>query len=95
MDRAEVGVLEEADQVRLAGFLERQDSQRLEAQVWSSQARVLTVSWCGSQPVQAAAQSCSRPGHKGAARRTCLEVLGDLAHEALEGQFADEQLGAA
>jgi hypothetical protein len=35
VDSAEVGVLEEANQVRLAGFLERQDSQGLEAQVCS------------------------------------------------------------
>eukprot|EP01043_Picozoa_sp_COSAG02_P000006 COSAG02_NODE_1_length_108762_cov_456.708287_6_plen_143_part_00 len=55
VDGAEVGVLEEADQVGLAGLLERQDGRRLEAEVG-------------------------------------LEVLGDLADEALERQLADQQL---
>ena len=56
MDRAQVGVLEEADQVCLGGLLQGNDSRRLEAQVG-------------------------------------LEVLGDLADQALEGQLADQQLG--
>ena len=47
VDSAEVGVLEEANQVRLAGFLEGQDSQGLEAQVCMP--GVLTVRGCGSQ----------------------------------------------
>eukprot|EP01043_Picozoa_sp_COSAG02_P034647 COSAG02_NODE_2435_length_8869_cov_63.273774_5_plen_221_part_00 len=55
VDGAEVGVLEEADQVGLACLLERQDGGGLEAQVG-------------------------------------LEVLGDLADEALERQLADQQL---
>ena len=55
MDRAQVGVLEEADQVRLGGLLQGDDGRRLEAQVG-------------------------------------LEVLGDLADQALEGQLADQQL---
>jgi hypothetical protein len=55
VDRAQVGVLEEANQVALCCLLERHHSRRLEAQV-------------------------------------SLVVLSDLAHEALEGQLADEQL---
>merc|ERR1719502_1427598 len=55
VDRAEVGVLEEADEVGLGRLLEREDRRRLEAQVG-------------------------------------LEVLRDLAHEALEGQLADQEL---
>jgi len=55
VDGAQVGVLEEADEVRLRGFLERQDGVRLETKVR-------------------------------------LEVLRDLADEALEGKLADEQL---
>ena len=55
MDRAQVGVLEEADQVGLGGLLQREHGARLEAQVG-------------------------------------LEVLRDLAHQALERQLADEQL---
>jgi len=56
VDGAQVGVLEQTDEVGLAGLLEGHDGGRLEAQVG-------------------------------------LEVLGDLAHETLEGQLADEQLG--
>ena len=56
VDGAQVGILEEADQVGLAGLLQRHHGGALEAQVG-------------------------------------LEVLGDLADEALEGQLADEQLG--
>ena len=56
VDGAQVGVLEEADQVGLAGLLQRHHGGALEAQVG-------------------------------------LEVLGNLADEALEGQLADEQLG--
>ena len=55
MDGAEVGVLEEADQVGLGGLLQGDDGRRLEAQVG-------------------------------------LEVLGDLADEALEGQLADRKV---
>lgn len=55
MDRAEVGVLKEADQVRLGGLLQGDDGRALEAQVG-------------------------------------LEVLGDLANQALEGPLADQQL---
>ena len=57
VDGAQVGVLEQAHQVGLAGLLQRQDGGALEAQVG-------------------------------------LEVLGDLADQALEGQLADQQLGA-
>ena len=57
MDGAQVGVLEEADQVSFAGLLQSHDGGRLEAQVG-------------------------------------LEVLGDLTHQALEGQLADEELSA-
>ena len=56
VDRAQVGVLEEADQVRLGGLLQGDNGRRLEAEVG-------------------------------------LEVLGDLADQALEGQLADQQLG--
>ena len=56
VDRGQVGVLEEADEVGLGGLLERQDGRRLEAQVG-------------------------------------LEVLGDLADQALEGQLADQEVG--
>ena len=55
VDRREVGVLEEADQVRLGGLLQGKDGRALEAQVR-------------------------------------LELLRDLADEALERQLADEQL---
>jgi hypothetical protein len=55
VDGAEVGVLEEADQVGLGGLLQGDDGRRLEAQVG-------------------------------------LEVLGDLADEALEGQLADRKV---
>jgi hypothetical protein len=53
VDRTQVGVLEEAYQVRLASFLEGHDSGALEAQI-------------------------------------SFEVLGDLTHQALEGELADQ-----
>ena len=56
VDGAQVGVLEQTDQVGLAGLLESHDGGALEPQV-------------------------------------SLEVLGDLPHETLEGQLADEELG--
>ena len=56
VDGAQVGVFEEADEVRLGRFLKRENSVRLEAEVG-------------------------------------LEVLGDLADEALERELADEELG--
>ena len=56
VDGAQVGVLEQTDQVGLAGLLESHDGGALEPQV-------------------------------------SLEVLGDLPHQTLEGQLADEQLG--
>ncbi len=55
MDRAEVGVLEEADKVGLGSLLEGENSRALEAEIG-------------------------------------LEVLGDLADEALEGELADKEL---
>ena len=55
VDGAEVGVFEEADEVRLRGLLEGEDGGTLEAEVG-------------------------------------LEVLGDLANEALERELADQQL---
>uniref|UniRef100_A0A0D3GD29 RING-type E3 ubiquitin transferase n=1 Tax=Oryza barthii TaxID=65489 RepID=A0A0D3GD29_9ORYZ len=57
VDGAQVGVLEQPDEVRLGGLLQRGDGGALEAEVG-------------------------------------LEVLGDLADEALEGELADEQLRA-
>ena len=57
VDGAQVGVLEETDQVSLAGLLQSHDGGALEAQVG-------------------------------------LEVLGDLTDQTLEGQLADQQLGA-
>ena len=56
VDGAQVGVFEEPHEVRLGGFLQRQNGVRLEAQVG-------------------------------------LEVLRDLADQALERELADEQLG--
>ena len=56
VDGAQVGVLEEGDEVGLNGLLQSTDGGGLEAQVG-------------------------------------LEVLGDFADKALEGQLADEQLG--
>ena len=56
VDGAEVGVLEEANQVRLRRLLQSDDGRRLEAEVG-------------------------------------LEVLRDLADEALEGELADEKFG--
>ena len=56
VDGAEVGVLEEADEVSLGRLLEGEDGGGLEPEVG-------------------------------------LEVLGDLADEALEGELADEELG--
>ncbi len=56
VDGAQVGVFEEADEVRLGRFLKRENSVRLEAEVG-------------------------------------LEVLGDLADEALERELADQELG--
>ena len=56
VDGAQVGVLEQTDQVGLAGLLESHDGGALEPQV-------------------------------------SLEVLGDLPHQTLEGQLADEELG--
>ena len=56
MDGAEIGVLEEGDEVGLDGLLEGADGGALEAEV-------------------------------------ALEVLGDLTHETLEGQLADQELG--
>ena len=55
VDGAEVGVLEQPDQISLSSLLQGADSCRLEAEVG-------------------------------------LEVLGDLADQALEGQLADQQL---
>ena len=55
VDGAQVGVLEQTDEVSLAGLLESHDSRGLESQV-------------------------------------SLEVLGDLSHQTLEGQLADEEL---
>jgi hypothetical protein len=55
VNRAQVGVLEQANQVRLSGLLQRQDGSGLESQVR-------------------------------------LELLRQLAHQALEWQLADEQL---
>ena len=55
VDRAQVGVLEQADEVSLRGLLERSDGRALEAQVG-------------------------------------LEVLRDLADEALEGELAQQEL---
>lgn len=57
MDGTQVGVLEETDEVSLAGLLQSHDSGSLESEVG-------------------------------------LEVLSDLTHEPLEGQLADEELGA-
>jgi len=57
VDGAQVGVLEESDEVGLAGLLQGHDGGALEAEVG-------------------------------------LEVLRDLTHQPLEGQLADEQLGA-
>ena len=56
VDGAEVGVLEEGDEVRLGGLLESDDGGSLESEI-------------------------------------ILEILGDLADKALEGQLADEELG--
>jgi len=56
VDSAQVGVLEESDEVSLASLLEGHHGGGLETQV-------------------------------------CLEVLGDLADETLEGELADKQLG--
>ena len=56
VDGAQVGVLEESDEVSLAGLLEGHDGGGLEPEVG-------------------------------------LEVLGNLSHQALEGQLADEELG--
>jgi hypothetical protein len=56
VDGAEVGVLEEANEVSLSGLLEGQDGSGLEPEV-------------------------------------SLEVLSDLADEALEGKLPDEKLG--
>jgi len=56
VDGAQVGVLEETDEVGLSGLLEGEDGRGLEAEVG-------------------------------------LEVLGDLADQALEGQLAHEELG--
>ena len=56
VDRAQVGVLEETNEVGLGRLLQGHDGGALEAEVG-------------------------------------LEVLGDLADEALEGELADEQLG--
>ena len=55
MDRAQVGVLEEANEVRLGGLLEGEDGGALEAKVG-------------------------------------LEVLGNLANQALERELADQEL---
>lgn len=57
VDGAEVGVLEETDEVGLGGFLQSHDGRGLEAEIG-------------------------------------LEILGDLAHQTLEGQLPDEQLSA-
>ena len=55
VDGAQVGVLEQSDEVRLRGLLQSQDGRALEAQV-------------------------------------VLEVLSDLADEALEGELADQKI---
>ena len=57
VDGAEVGILEESDEVGLGRLLQSHDGGALEAEIG-------------------------------------LEVLGDLADEALEGQLADQKLGA-
>lgn len=61
VERTEVGVLEEADEVRFCGLLERHQALGLEADV-----------------------GC---------RATLDEFARDLAHEALERQLADEEVG--
>lgn len=60
MERAEVGVLEEADEVSLGRLLEGKDGDGLEPEVAA----------------------------------VGLEVLGNLANKALEGDLADEEVGA-
>ena len=60
MERAEVGVLEEADEVSLGRLLEGKDGGGLEPEVAA----------------------------------VGLVVLGDLANEALEGDLADQEIGA-
>lgn len=57
VDGAQVGVLEQTDEISLAGLLQGHDGRALEAQIG-------------------------------------LEVLSDFTDETLEGQLADEQLGA-
>ena len=93
---------ESAYQVRLAGLLERQDSQGLEAQVCAQTKHLQTLGGAarrhaspGREGGNTGARRHRAAGAQGDTGRTGLEVLSDLAHEALERQFADEQLGAA
>ena len=88
MDGSEVGVLEEGDKVRLRGLLEGHDSRRLEAEVG-------LVVYHSTKPntVSHTPRATHHASHKLDGRRGQL-TLGDFTDEALEGQLADEELGA-
>ena len=80
MDRSEVGVLEERDEVGLGGLLEGHDGRGLEPEVGLEGARV-----AGQRPGPTATE---RPQ----TTMTHLEVLCNLTHQPLEGQLPDQQL---
>ncbi len=78
VDRGQVGVLEEGNEVRLSSLLESHDGRRLEAQVGLK---------------RCIASIRHNPKKEGTRFRSAnLEVLRDLTDEPLEGELPDKQL---
>jgi hypothetical protein len=95
VDGAEVRVLKEADQVGLAGLLEGEDGR------WSRSDAAYDISFVilyTKYPKRRRNDSITRGCLEGVdggglEAEFILQVLGDLADEALEGQPADQELG--
>ena len=101
MDGAEVGVLEETDEVRLGSFLKRQDGVALEAEIGLQHTGLCVGVRFGQRRLTRTRVKRSRRRERRAGKGVAnffgtgahLEVLSDLADEALEGELADQQLG--
>jgi len=96
-----VGVLEETDEVRLSSFLKRQDGVALEAEIGLRHTGLCVgFRFCQRRFTRTRVKQ-SRRHERHAGEGGCqlfgtgahLEVLSDLADEALEGELADQQLG--
>lgn len=81
VDGAQVGVLEEGDEVRLDRLLQGTDGRRLEAEVGLEVLGDLTNLWSGAM------------GQQGDGVRR-MRVAGAATYQTLEGELADQQLGA-